>query len=268
MSRAAAARHASFGYSVPQEHGSEQPGTAVPVSRAWSASEAARPYRTDEAARQADAVAVSLAAALARLTPTLARVAAALTGTNTVEVFGFARLNDYARERQGRSGRWVKDLARLHACFEKLPALRGAVKGEDGGSALHASAALAVGGVAADSDVDAWIALARRVTLTELRRVIRSGRGPHAGETGDVPRDSGPAASCEDASTRETEAGENEAAASGGNASGNDASGNRGDVSGNTGDAASTVEKLVPDAATGAGGSDEADDELSELRLR
>src|SRR5688572_3270597 len=126
MSRAAAVRHASFGYPVPREHGSERPGTAVPVSGAWSASEAARPYRTDEAARQADAMAVSLAAALARLTPTLAKVAAALTGTNAVEVFGFARLNDYARERLARSGRWVKDLARMHACFARLPALRGA----------------------------------------------------------------------------------------------------------------------------------------------
>src|SRR5688572_3686584 len=126
MSRAAAARYSSFRYPVPQAHGSGRPGTAVPVSRAWPASEAARPYRTDEAARQADAVAVSLAAALARLTPTLARVAAALTGTNTVEVFGFARMNDYARERLARSGRWVKDLARMHACFARLPALRGA----------------------------------------------------------------------------------------------------------------------------------------------
>src|SRR5687767_6285622 len=113
MSRAATARHASFQYPVPQEHRSERPGRAVLVTAAWSASEAARPYRTDEAARQADAVAVSLAAALARLTPTLAKVAAALTGTNTVAVFGFARLNDYSRERLGRSGRWVKDLGRL-----------------------------------------------------------------------------------------------------------------------------------------------------------
>src|SRR5688572_32572620 len=211
MSRAATARHASFRYPIPHEHGSERPGKAVPVSRAWSASEAARPYRTDEAARQADAVAVSLAAALARLTPTLARVAAALTGTNAVEVFGFARLNDYARERLGRSGRWVKDLARLHACFEKLAALRSAVIGQDGGPPLHASAALALGGVAADSDVDAWIALARRLTLVELRRVIRSGSGPQAGETGDAAGDSGHAPSSENACTRETGVGENEA---------------------------------------------------------
>src|SRR5688572_21585293 len=290
MSRAAAARHAPFRYPVPQHHGSERPGAALRVPGTWSASEvAARPYRTDEAARQADGVAVSLAAALARLTPALAKVAAALTGTNTVEVFGFARLNDYARERLGRSGRWVKDLARLHACFARLPALRGAVNGEDGGPPLHASAALAVGGVAADSDVDAWIALARRVTLTELRLVIRSGGGPHAGETGDVPGDSGPAASCENAGPRETGAGENEAAASGDAASGSegsgsDASGNSGDVSVKTGDDASadpgedasvnpgenasTVQKLAPGAATGAGAADEADDELSELRLR
>src|SRR5688572_25923343 len=203
MSRAATARHASFRYPIPHEHGSERPGRAVLVTAAWSASEAARPYRTDEAARQADGVAVSLAAALARLTPTLAKVAAALTGTNTMEVFGFARMNDYARERLGRSGRWVKDLARLHACFEKLPALRAAVIGQDDGPPLHASAALAVGGVAADSDVDAWIALARRLTLAELRRVIRSGSSPHAVETGDVPGDSGDAASCESACTRE-----------------------------------------------------------------
>src|SRR5688572_29344913 len=209
MARVAAARHASFRYPVPQGHGSERPGTALRVAGRWSASEAARPYRTEEAARQADAVAVSLAAALARLTPTLAKVATALTGTNTVEVFGFARLNDYARERLARSGRWVKDLARMHACFARLPALRGAVNGEDGGPPLHASAALAGGGIAADSEVDAWIALARRVTLTELRLVIRSGGGPHAGETGDVPGDSGPAASCENAGTRETGAGEN-----------------------------------------------------------
>jgi hypothetical protein len=144
----------------------------------WSLSEASRPYATERAVRQADAAAVSLAAALARVVPNLATIAGALTDSGTAQVFGYARLSDYARERLGRSGRWVADLARLHACLERLPALRRAMAGQDGGPPLHASAALAVGGVATEADVDEWIAMARRLTLARLRHVIRSGCGP------------------------------------------------------------------------------------------
>jgi hypothetical protein len=155
------------------------PETLAPRSpSAWNLSEASRPYATERAVRHADAAAISLAAAIARVVPTLARIAGALTESGTAQVFGYARLSDYARERLGRSGRWVADLARLHACLERLPALRRAMAGQDGGPPLHASAALAVGGVATEADVEEWIAMARRLTLVRLRHVIHSGRGP------------------------------------------------------------------------------------------
>jgi hypothetical protein len=201
MHQASTSRAESVRYPVPGEHGAARggvlrgnaPGPVPDRARraqihSWMASEAAQPYRTEVAARHADAIAVSLASALARLVPALARVAAALKSADLARAFGYARLNDYARERLGRSGRWVADLARLHDHLERLPALRAAVTGQDGGPPLHATAAMAVGSVAMDSSVDAWIALARRLTVEGLLGAIRRGEGPDAGDSQRDPK--------------------------------------------------------------------------------
>ncbi|MGH9868369.1 MAG: HNH endonuclease signature motif containing protein [Candidatus Polarisedimenticolia bacterium] len=139
-----------------------------------SVAEAGRPYRTDRTLEQAHQVAVSLAAARARVVLPLARVAAAVVSTKTHFEFGYARLEDFCRERHGRGARWVRDLATLQAHFERLPSLAAAVAGDDGGAPLHVSAAMAIGAVATPESVDGWIARGRAMTLDRLKKEIRA----------------------------------------------------------------------------------------------
>src|SRR5262249_52043118 len=78
------------------------------------------------------------------------------------------------------------DLARLGRALRSLPALAAALSGEDGRRPVGRVAALLVGAVATGHSADAWIDLARRVTVRELRREIRRAReagseGPSAG---------------------------------------------------------------------------------------
>src|SRR5262249_54776747 len=116
------------------------------------------------------------AAARARVVVPLARAAAMLKQTRAHLQFGYARLDDFCRERHGCSGRWLSHLAALHECFERLPALRRAVSAADGAVPLHVSPALAIGTVAVEETVDSWIELGRRVGLARLEREVRRAR--------------------------------------------------------------------------------------------
>jgi hypothetical protein len=126
--------------------------------------------------RQADGLALSLRAGLERISIPLARAAAAFVREAACCAFGFARLEDLARERFGRSGRWVKDCASVGRALEALPLLAGALTGDDGGRPIGRVAALVIGRVASPASLGAWVALARRVPVRALREVARAAR--------------------------------------------------------------------------------------------
>ena len=152
---------------------------------------AARPNRREEAARRADALAVSLRAAALRLTIPLARVAAALARDKAWREFGFARVADFARERLGRSGRWLTDLAALHESLQALPDLEAALTGSDGGHPIGRVGALLIGRIASPETWPAWVALARRSTVRDLRVAVRRARaaGSDAPDEATAPGD-------------------------------------------------------------------------------
>src|SRR5688572_17253811 len=149
----------------------------------WDVRETVTPYRAETPLEQAHGLAVSLAAARARVVLPLARVAAAVVRTSAHHEFGFPRLEDFCRERHGRGSRWLRDLATLQERFEKLFSLAAAVAGDDGKPPLHVSAAMAIGTVAAPESVDGWIARGREVTLARLKSEIRTESGTAAPET-------------------------------------------------------------------------------------
>lgn len=91
-------------------------------------------------------------------------------------LFGFARLDDHARERFGRSGRWVRDLAALGDAIERLPALARAVAGKDEGPPLGRVAAVLIARVATEESIENWISVARSASVRQLREAIRAGR--------------------------------------------------------------------------------------------
>jgi hypothetical protein len=88
-----------------------------------------------------DRLAVSVASALCRTVRALARTAAVLTSIRGWQTFGHARVDDYATERLGRSGRWLRDQASLGRALDGSAALRQAVDGSDGRRPLGRSAA-------------------------------------------------------------------------------------------------------------------------------
>ncbi|MFQ5701309.1 MAG: hypothetical protein ACE5HU_05640 [Acidobacteriota bacterium] len=136
---------------------------------------------------RADALAMSLKAALVRAAVPLARAAAGFLRLQGWSDFGYARLADHARERFGRSGRWVRDMAALGRALDALPPLAAALTGEDGGLPLGRVAALLIGGIASAESVASWIALARRLPIRALRDAIRAARA--AGSTSPVKQD-------------------------------------------------------------------------------
>jgi hypothetical protein len=110
-----------------------------------------------------------LRAACDALLVPLGRAAFRLVRSRLHTVFGYARLEDYARERLARSGRWLRDVAALGEGFEHMPALIDAVTGRDGGAPIGRVAALLVTRAATPDTIAEWLRLARRSTVRELR---------------------------------------------------------------------------------------------------
>jgi hypothetical protein len=137
-------------------------------------------YPVESSLLQADRVALSLRGALERISVALARSATALVVRQAWCDFGFARLDDYARERLGRSGRWVRDLAALGERLPSLPALALALIGGDGARPIGRAAALLIAKVATPESLDRWIAAARCLTFRALRDAVRAARAQDA----------------------------------------------------------------------------------------
>lgn len=125
---------------------------------------------------RSDALALSIRAARDRLALQLAREAAAFVRSGAWAAHGYARLEDHARERFGRSGRWLRDLAALARAVESLPDLGRALTGDDGGRPVGRVAALIIGRVASSGSVSEWVRLAREVTVRDLRTSVRRAR--------------------------------------------------------------------------------------------
>jgi len=149
---------------------------SLPDSLPDSRRDPSRGYPVERAFLQADRIALSLRGALERTTIPLARAATALVAAKAWCDFGFARLDDYARERLGRSGRWVRDLAALGERLPSLPALAAAVTGEDGGRPIGRVAALLVARVASPESLEGWITRARAASIRALRDTVRAAR--------------------------------------------------------------------------------------------
>jgi len=125
---------------------------------------------------EADRLAVALALSRERLGPPLARAARAFVGQEAWLPFGYARLEDHARERLGRTGRWVRDLAALGEALERLPGIAGALCGADGAPPVGRVAALLIGRTASVESVGSWIALARSLPVREFKEEIKRAR--------------------------------------------------------------------------------------------
>lgn len=123
-----------------------------------------------------DALALGLRSALDGIVPGSARVAKRLVALRAWVPFGFARVDDFARERLCRSGRWLRDLAALGEALESSPALTDALTGADGGRPIGQVAALAIGRVAKAESVGAWVDLARRVPVRQFKAEARRAR--------------------------------------------------------------------------------------------
>jgi len=130
---------------------------------------------------------LSLRAALDRIAIPLGRSAAAFVQRQAWSDFGFARLGDHARERFGRSGRWVKDCAALGAALQSLPLLADALTGADGRRPIGRVAALLIARIASADSLAAWLALARRVPIRALRESVRAGRAAGSDRPADDP---------------------------------------------------------------------------------
>jgi hypothetical protein len=133
-------------------------------------------------------VAVALKQAIERMTPFLAAAARGFVAARGWVPFGHARLDDHARERFGRSGRWVRDLAALGGALDRLPALEAALVGRDGRAPVGQVAALLIGRVASPPSVAVWIELARRLPIRDFKVAVRDARG--AGSSLPLPRGS------------------------------------------------------------------------------
>src|SRR5262245_614801 len=150
--------------------------------------------RNERSLLQADALALSLRSALDRILLPLARASSAFVRRRGWTEFGFARLDDCARERLGRSGRSLRDHAALGDALTALPdeaarALSHAIDGDDGHAPLGrvaafliARAALRVGPEEADLRLADWLALGRTLPIRELRKALSS-EGPGRSST-------------------------------------------------------------------------------------
>ncbi|MCU0254484.1 MAG: hypothetical protein MUE47_08085, partial [Acidobacteria bacterium] len=158
-----------------------------------------------------DRLALELRVAHDQLARPMARAAAAFVAARGWRACGAARLEDHARERFGRSGRWVRQFAQLGHALERFPALARALTGDDGGAPLGAESARLVarllaqresrlGGPAGPPSVDGlakegdaecrddalarWIARARQVTLRALRGEVMAALAAGGGGAG------------------------------------------------------------------------------------
>ena len=127
------------------------------------------------------------------MTLELARVAAEMAARRAWTVFGYENPHDFARELLDRSGRWLRDLGDLGEALERLPALEAHLLGCNGTPPLGRVAALHVAQVATPESLPAWVALARRSSVRELVRAVRTAQALGSSEPVDSVETTPPA---------------------------------------------------------------------------
>ena len=173
LSHSSSSSSSSLSYPVPGPHSASGPTSGLCLAEAQP-----RPAAPggEEEALQLDRLAVSLRVALDRITVPLAFAATAFVRWEGWTTFGYARLSDHARERFGRSSRWVRDLAALGGAIPGLPGLAEALTGEDGGAPLGRVSGMLVATVASPSTLQEWVGRARAGSVRELRAAVRAAR--------------------------------------------------------------------------------------------
>jgi len=149
------------------------------ITTGWgddAASRGAPPWAEPFDDPTSDVLAVGCRRVLDEITPALARTARRFVGAKGWTLFGYARVDDYANEQLGRSGRWLRDLAALDDALERFDALRRAFTGVDGGRPIGQVAALAIGRTADEQTVECWIRLARQLPIRQFKNRIREAR--------------------------------------------------------------------------------------------
>ena len=120
-----------------------------------------------------------LATQEARCRALLGRLARAFLARRGQHELGFSRIDDYARERLGISGRELQSLATVVGRLAALPAIASAF---EAGTLSWAQVRLLVGVATAETE-HAWLELARGRTVRALAALIReAGRTPDADE--------------------------------------------------------------------------------------
>ena len=123
-----------------------------------------------------DRLAIELRAAADRLVLPAARAAAAFERERGWRNFGDVRLDDHAREHFGRSGRWLREMVRLHGAVSRFPTLGEAVTGADGSAPIGAEKAKAIARVADDASIGAPTSRSPSSGFSRRTRA-RAGRG-------------------------------------------------------------------------------------------
>ncbi|ANM28815.1 hypothetical protein ABI59_03130 [Acidobacteria bacterium Mor1] len=134
---------------------------------------------------QLDTATLLLRQAADQVVPLVAKAAAQVVEKKIWVLFGHARCDDYTRECLGRSGRWLRDMARLGRGLERFPRLGQALDGSDGERPLGWVAATLVLDVASEGTLDTWLARARSMTVRELRGAIGAAKqqAPASGDS-------------------------------------------------------------------------------------
>src|SRR5437763_2474566 len=161
-----------------------EPAEIIPPALLVPPDAYSRGFHHDDAALVLDGWLRRLASQQTRCRAVLGRLAGAFLKRRGQHELGFSRLDDYARERLGLSGRELQSLATVMGRLDGLPALRAAF---EAGLLSWAQVRLLAGVATAETEGD-WLALARGRTVRALEALIReAGRTPDTGDE-DEPR--------------------------------------------------------------------------------
>ncbi|MFN7967050.1 MAG: hypothetical protein U0V87_15315 [Acidobacteriota bacterium] len=166
-----------------------------------------------------DAVALRLAVQSVQVLLPLSKVCALVVEGELWRCAGASSLHDFTREQLERTGKWLRGHADLHDAIQRLPGLRVAVTGGDGGAPIGLCKGMLVGRVATESTLAAWVERARRLSVGRLREMVREGQAIAGDEFassddlvvamrgGDASQPIASTIACEDADRREARVG-------------------------------------------------------------
>ena len=120
-----------------------------------------------------DAIARRLAVQSVQVLLPLSKVCALVVEGELWRSAGASSLHDFTREQLERTGKWLRDHADLHDVIQRLPGLRAAVTGGEGGAPIGLCKTVLSGRVATEGTLAVWVERARRLTVGRLREAVR-----------------------------------------------------------------------------------------------